>query len=74
MKYRCFFTYQVPKYFFGPASATVDMTLDEKISSQNIKSVEDRGREIIESDLGCECSRFRLAAWSEFIDTEGEQL
>ena len=73
MKYRCLFLYQAPDYL-GPASATVDMTLDEKISSQNIKSVEDRGREIIESDLGCECSRFCLAAWSEFIDTEGEQL
>ena len=73
MKYRCLFLYQAPDYL-GPAFATIDMTLDEKISSQNVKLVEDRGREIIESDLGCECSRFRLAAWSEFIDKEGEQL
>ena len=71
MKYRCFFSYQAPTYF-GPAYATIDMTLDEKISSQNIKSVEARGKEMIESELGCECSRFCMAAWSEFSDSEGE--
>lgn len=70
MKYRCLFLYQAPDYF-GPASATIDMTLDEKISSQNVKLIEARGKEMIESELGCKCSRFRLAAWSEFIDTEG---
>lgn len=70
MKYRCLFLYQAPDYL-GPAFATIDMTLDEKISSQNVKLVEARGKEMIESELGCECSRFRLAAWSELIDTEG---
>lgn len=65
MKYRCFFTYQVPKYFFGPASATIDMTLDEKISSKNIKSVETEGKKIIELNQDCEVSNFFIAAWSE---------
>lgn len=73
MKYRCFFIYQAPKYFFDPASATIDMTLEEKISSQNIKSVETEGKKIIELNQDCEVSNFFIAAWSELIDTEGGQ-
>lgn len=70
MKYRCLFIYQSLK-FFGSAFTTIDMILDEKISSQNIKSVETEGKKIIELNQGCEVSNFLIAAWSELIDTEG---
>ena len=72
MKYRCLFIYQAPK-FLGTAFSTIDMTLDEKISSKNIKSVETEGKKIIELNQDCEVSNFFIAAWSELIDTEGGQ-